>query len=139
MVTRTRFFLQKMHSDCRSSSSMLRTGAKLYLIRGAQSYLGVVPEDASIANRVFASFLARLPRECPDPQTSHPTSFDDALRRLAEIMHDPAICTRDPCSHGILLRPRRTGAIANADLRAGGCWACILPSGPEWATKAEIF
>lgn len=44
---------------------------------------------------MFASFLARLPHE---PQTSHPTCFDDALKRLADIMHDPAICTRDPCS-----------------------------------------
>jgi hypothetical protein len=41
-------------------------------------------------------------------------------------------------AHGILLRPRRASAMENADLRAGGCWACILASGPEWATKAEV-
>ncbi|KAH9970831.1 hypothetical protein BGW80DRAFT_1325531, partial [Lactifluus volemus] len=116
-----------MHFNCRSSSSMLRTAPSSI---SSESYLGVVPEDASIANRVFASFLARLPHECPDPQTLHPTSFDDALKRLAEIMRDPAICGRDPCSP--------MAFSCNANLRAGGRWACILASGPEWATKAEV-
>ncbi|KAI0253138.1 alpha/beta-hydrolase [Lactifluus subvellereus] len=75
-----------------------KDGAKLYFIRGAQGYLGVVPESASIANRVFASFLARLPPARSDPQPPYPMPLDDALRRLGEIMHDPDISTRDPCS-----------------------------------------
>jgi hypothetical protein len=91
-----------------------KDGAKLYLIRGilgvyracaqltcgpgSQGYLGVVPESASIANRVFASFLARLPPARSDPLPPHPKRLDDALRRLAEIKHDPDICMRDPCS-----------------------------------------
>ncbi|KAI0299710.1 hypothetical protein B0F90DRAFT_1726542 [Multifurca ochricompacta] len=56
-----------------------KDGAKLYLIRGAQGFLGVVPESASIANRVFASFLS-------------------PLNRLAGFMHDPDIASRDLCS-----------------------------------------
>ena len=58
----------------------------------------MVPESASIANRVFASFLARLPPARSDPQPPYPTRLDDALRRLGEIMRDPNISTRDPCS-----------------------------------------
>jgi hypothetical protein len=43
-------------------------------------------------------------------------------------------------THGILLRPRRAGAMENADLRAGGYWATgsILAAGPEWATNAKV-
>jgi hypothetical protein len=58
----------------------------------------VVPESASIANRVFASFLARLPPARSDPLPPHPTPLDDALQRLSEIMHDPSIRSRDACS-----------------------------------------
>jgi hypothetical protein len=94
----------------------VKDGAKLYVIRGicffgvcracaqltcglgAQGYLSVVPESASIANRVFASFLARLPPARSDPLPSQPTRLGDALKRLAEIIHDPEISTRDPCS-----------------------------------------
>ncbi|KAI0288258.1 hypothetical protein BC826DRAFT_1039504 [Russula brevipes] len=64
-----------------------KDGAKLYFIRGAQGCLGVVPECASIANRVFASFLARLP---PRARTLY--------QRLAEIVHDPDIRSREACS-----------------------------------------
>jgi hypothetical protein len=58
----------------------------------------VVPESASIANRVFASFLARLPPARSDLQPPHPTRLDDALQRLAEIVKNPDIATRDSCS-----------------------------------------
>jgi len=73
-------------------------GAKLYFIRGAEGCLGVVPESASIANRVFASFLARLPPARSDTVPPHPARMEDALRRLSEIMHDPGIRSRDACS-----------------------------------------
>jgi hypothetical protein len=70
------------------------------LIRGsgAQGCLGVVPECASIANRVFASFLARLPPARSDPLPPHPARLDDALQRLSEIVHDPNVRSRDACS-----------------------------------------
>ncbi|KAI9449645.1 alpha/beta-hydrolase [Lactarius psammicola] len=74
-----------------------KDGAKLFFIRGAQGCLSVVPESASIANRVFASFLASLP-----PARSEPLPFavplKDALRRLAEIKYDPKIREREPSS-----------------------------------------
>jgi len=57
----------------------------------------VVPESASIANRVFASFLASL-----SPARSDPLPFavplNDALRRLAEIVYNPEIGIREPSS-----------------------------------------
>jgi hypothetical protein len=93
-----------------------KDGAKLYFVRGnmhsqkspcmcllrcdpgAQGCLGVVPECASIANRVFASFLARLPPARSDPLPPHPARLDDALERLAEIVDDPDIRSREACS-----------------------------------------
>lgn len=75
-----------------------KDGARLYFIRGGQGCLGVVPESASIANRVFASFLARQPPARSDPVPPHPTCLEDALQRLSEIMNNPEIATRDACS-----------------------------------------
>lgn len=74
-----------------------KDGAKLYFIKGAQGCLSVVPETASIANRVFASFLAGLPsaHSHPPPATA---PLDEALQRLAEIMHNPDIGNREPSS-----------------------------------------
>lgn len=64
---------------------------------GAQGCLSVVPESASIANRVFASFLAGL--EPSHSDSLPPTGpLDEALQRLADIMHDPDIGNREPSS-----------------------------------------
>jgi len=85
------FFVQEQFVNAKD-------GAKLYFIRGAQGCLGVVPESASIANRVFSSFLARLPPTRSDPLPPHSARFEDALQRLSEIVQNPAISARDPCS-----------------------------------------
>ena len=58
----------------------------------------MVPESASIANRVFASFLSRLPPARSDPLPPHPTRLDDALQRLSGIVNDPGIRSREACS-----------------------------------------
>ena len=65
---------------------------------GGQGCLGVVPESASIANRVFASFLARQPPARSDPLPPQPTRLEDALQRLADIVNDPEIASRDASS-----------------------------------------
>jgi hypothetical protein len=88
-----------------STSSKVRTLFQLASVQhmlmlaslGAQGCLSVVPETASIANRVFASFLAGLPsaHSRPPPPTA---PLDEALQRLAEIMHDPDIGNREPSS-----------------------------------------
>ena len=65
---------------------------------GGQGCLGVVPESASIANRVFASFLARQPPARSDPLPPQPTRLEDALQRLADIVSDPEIASRDASS-----------------------------------------
>lgn len=57
----------------------------------------MVPESASIANRVFASFLAGLPHAHSDP-IPVTAPLDDALQHLAEIMDDPKIGNRKPSS-----------------------------------------
>lgn len=93
----------------------VKDGARLYLIRGTcsqssprvctlrpspggQGCLGVIPESASIANRVFASFLERQPSARSDPVPPHPTGLEDALQKLSEIMNTPEIASRDACS-----------------------------------------
>ena len=58
----------------------------------------MVPESASIANRVFASFLARQPPARSDPVPPHPTRLDEALQRLSEIVDNPDIASRDALS-----------------------------------------
>ncbi|KAH9991438.1 hypothetical protein BJV77DRAFT_1007432 [Russula vinacea] len=75
-----------------------KDGARLYFVRGGQGCLGVVPESASIANRVFASFLARQPPARSDPLPPQPTRLEDALQRLADIVNDPEIASRDASS-----------------------------------------
>ena len=92
-----------------------KNGARLYFIRGTctqssphvctprrspggQGCLGVIPESASIANRVFASFLARQPPVRSDPVPPHSTGLEDALQRLSELIKNPEIATRDSCS-----------------------------------------
>src|SRR5258708_36746427 len=65
---------------------------------GGQGCLGVVPESASIANRVFASFLARQPPARSDPVSPHPSGLEDGLHRLSEIMDNPEIASRDASS-----------------------------------------
>jgi hypothetical protein len=115
-ATQTRSFLRTPHSPCKSSSSMRKTAPSstsskvrtlsqlvsvrhmlIYAYPGAQGCLSVVPETASIANRVFASFLAGLPsaHSHPPPATA---PLDEALQRLAEIMHNPDIGNREPSS-----------------------------------------
>ncbi|KAH9175122.1 alpha/beta-hydrolase [Lactarius sanguifluus] len=75
----------------------VKDGAKLFFVRGAKGCLSVVPECASIANRVFAFFLATLPSR---PSNPHPFVLPlvDAMQRLAEIVHDPEISKRKPSS-----------------------------------------
>ena len=92
-----------------------KDGARLYFIRGmctqvsphvctlrsslgGQGCLGVIPESASIANRVFACFLARQPPVRSDPVPPYPTSLEDALQRLSDITNNPEIATRDASS-----------------------------------------
>ncbi|KAH8986317.1 alpha/beta-hydrolase [Lactarius akahatsu] len=75
----------------------VKDGAKLFFIRGAKGCLSVVPECASISNRVFAFFLATLPTTPSNPH-SFALPLADAMRRLAEIVHDPEISKRKPSS-----------------------------------------
>ncbi|KAI0260959.1 alpha/beta-hydrolase [Gloeopeniophorella convolvens] len=75
-----------------------KDGASIFFVKGAQGYLSVVPENASIANRVFASFLARQPPMRSDPLPSQSARMHDAMNRLAAIVGDPDICNREPSS-----------------------------------------
>ena len=127
-------------------------GAKLYFIKGtyfvlarmcaalicvspgAQGCLGVVPENASIANRVFASFLASLP---PARSDSVPVALplDNALQRLAEIMHDTKIANREPsspmafsCVPSVVVRGRAE-VYARAALGHRGAFSPLDPNG----------
>ncbi|KAI0069187.1 alpha/beta-hydrolase [Artomyces pyxidatus] len=78
-----------------------RYGAQLYLLRGARGGIGTIPGHASVANRVFASFLDRLPLArsdiCP-PAEPIEQRMARALKILAEFTGDPHIVHRDPLS-----------------------------------------
>ena len=106
----------------------------IYASPGAQGCLCVVPENASIANRVFASFLASLPPTCSD---SLPVAvpLDDALQRLADLMHDPEIRNREPsspmafsCVPSVAMR-RRAEIYARAALGHRGAFSPLDPNG----------
>jgi len=84
-----------IRGTCTQSSSHVRTPRPS---PGGQGCLGVIPGSASIANRVFASFLARQPPARSDPVPPHPTCLEDALQRFSEIMNNPEIAARDASS-----------------------------------------
>lgn len=68
---------------------------------GGSSSLSIVPGHASIATQVLSKFLSRLPRlrsELVPPSISVQERMSVALARLAELMEDPNIATRDPMS-----------------------------------------
>ncbi|KAA1466048.1 alpha/beta-hydrolase [Dentipellis sp. KUC8613] len=76
-------------------------GARLFVLKGCEGYLNVVPSIASLANQVFSKFLARLPHadsELLPPEESIPDRMRRALERLSELADDPSIADRNPLS-----------------------------------------
>ncbi|KAJ3503273.1 hypothetical protein NLJ89_g8505 [Agrocybe chaxingu] len=84
----------------------VKDGAILYTVRGktvgGTSMLSVVPGHASIVNRAFANFLARLPHHRSDivpPELPIKERMRVALKKLSEITGNPKIASLDPsCS-----------------------------------------
>ncbi|CAA7259482.1 unnamed protein product [Cyclocybe aegerita] len=80
----------------------VKDGAILYTVRGGTSMLSVVPGHASIVNRAFANFLARLPHRRSDivpPELPIKERMRMALKKLSEITGNPQIASLDPsCS-----------------------------------------
>ncbi|TFY60274.1 hypothetical protein EVG20_g7478 [Dentipellis fragilis] len=76
-------------------------GARLFILKGCEGYLNVVPSIASLANQVFSKFLARLPHadsELLPPEESIPDRMQRALEQLAELAGNPSIADRNPLS-----------------------------------------
>ncbi|KAI0268106.1 alpha/beta-hydrolase [Gloeopeniophorella convolvens] len=76
-------------------------GAKLYIIKGGQGYISVVPTTASVCNRVFLQFLSRLPPARSDlrpPKVPLEVFSSRGLEILATLADDPTIAERDPFS-----------------------------------------
>lgn len=71
---------------------------------GSPEYVTLIPTCASVVNRVFAEFLSRQPKgETPSPlECIHPSSrrerIQSALQKLADLIEDPDIASRDPNS-----------------------------------------
>lgn len=68
---------------------------------GGTSSLSIVPQNASLLHKVFINFLSRLPHVGSDLTSPVPDRMErmkTALGKLAELMGDPAIATRDPSS-----------------------------------------
>ncbi|KAI0321952.1 alpha/beta-hydrolase [Amylostereum chailletii] len=72
----------------------VKDGCKLFIIKGGQGYISIVPQWASISNRVFAKFLSRLPRARSELRV-HEEPLNDRLRRalhfLAELANNPSL------------------------------------------------
>ncbi|KAI0068617.1 alpha/beta-hydrolase [Artomyces pyxidatus] len=72
-------------------------GAKLFVVKGGQGYISVVPSWASISNQVFVKFLSRLPHarsELRPPTQSLDDRMIHALDVLAHLAADPSIARR---------------------------------------------
>lgn len=92
---------QKYADKLASELSHAEGGAFVYSVKGGSSHLSIVPGHASIANQVLSKFLSRLPRVRSDlvpPKTSIQERMSSALAKLAELMDDPTIASRDPTS-----------------------------------------
>ncbi|KAF9057489.1 Alpha/Beta hydrolase protein [Panaeolus papilionaceus] len=80
----------------------VKDGPILYTVKGGTTMLSVVPGNASTVNKVFSSFLARLPHhrsEIVPPEVSIEDRMRMALRRLSELHGDPEMAYHDPlCS-----------------------------------------
>ncbi|KAI0036061.1 alpha/beta-hydrolase [Vararia minispora EC-137] len=77
-------------------------GAKLFVIKGGQGYISVVPQWASISNRIFAKFLASQPHVRTKLGTPA-EPLDQRLRRaldyLAELAGDSTLAdAKEPLS-----------------------------------------
>ncbi|PAV21086.1 alpha beta-hydrolase [Pyrrhoderma noxium] len=76
--------------------------ARVHTIKGSPEYVTIVPTCASIVNRVFSEFVSRQTRSNPPWTNRYPTvrarkeRMQEALQRLADMMGDQSIATRDP-------------------------------------------
>ncbi|KAH7916146.1 alpha/beta-hydrolase [Hygrophoropsis aurantiaca] len=78
-----------------------KDGARLYVVRGANACLTILPGSASIVNQVFAKFLASQPLARSDFITPPTSIFDrmkTALVKLADLVGEPEMASRDPRS-----------------------------------------
>ncbi|KAF8076008.1 Alpha/Beta hydrolase protein [Lyophyllum atratum] len=76
-------------------------GAILYTVKGGLGALNIVPGHASIMNKVFTSFLSRLPNpgsKLVPPETNKIERMKAALVTLADITGSSSVASRDPSS-----------------------------------------
>lgn len=92
-----RMYAEKLASQLTNSEG----GAVLFTVKGGAGNLNIVPGHASIMNKVFTTFLGRLPHvrsELVPPETDKTERMKAALSALAEIAGDSSIASRDPSS-----------------------------------------
>ncbi|KAK7060144.1 hypothetical protein VNI00_000908 [Paramarasmius palmivorus] len=73
----------------------------IFNLAGGAGALNIVSGTATITNQVFAKFLSRLPHHRSDlkkPAKSKRDRMAEALQRLAELIGDQSIASRDPYS-----------------------------------------
>ncbi|KAI0313260.1 alpha/beta-hydrolase [Amylostereum chailletii] len=76
-------------------------GVNLCVIKGSAGFLSVIPSCASILNKFFVKFLARLPHARSDlrpPAIPINERMKSALVNLAQMYDDQSIASRDPRS-----------------------------------------
>ncbi|KAF8583671.1 alpha/beta-hydrolase [Ramaria rubella] len=75
--------------------------AQFFIVKGGPEAFAMVPSSASIANRVYTSFLSRIPTPPPSPPMKirkEKAILSEALETLADIFGDPSIAKRKPTS-----------------------------------------
>ncbi|KIL00458.1 hypothetical protein PAXRUDRAFT_129813 [Paxillus rubicundulus Ve08.2h10] len=92
-----------VHAEALRDSLRDATGQepRLYVIKGAKACMSIIPESASLVNRVLTKFLHQLPRARSDlvfPSISLFERTKKALQTLSELVGDPSIARRDPRS-----------------------------------------
>lgn len=98
------YFCFASPSQCVVHAASLRSLTAYASHSGSPEYVTLIPTCASVVNRVFAEFLSRQPKgETPSQlQCIHPSSRRErilsALEKLADLIEDPNIASRDPSS-----------------------------------------
>ncbi|KAJ2916498.1 hypothetical protein MD484_g3946, partial [Candolleomyces efflorescens] len=90
----------RKHSEALAAKlTGVENGAVIYTVRGAATFLSIIPGSASIANQTFTKFLQRLPAvksEIVAPQMSISDRMKEALERQSALVGKKDITSLDP-------------------------------------------
>lgn len=114
-------------------------GAVIYTVRGASTYLSIIPGSASIVNQTLAKFISRIPHtraEIVPPEESIPERMQRALKRQGDLLRrrDRGDDTLDPACPLSFSCLSETMVEAQMQLIRSYCadrWSAYNPLGPD--------